>query len=82
MKKITKMGAEKIVAAVAAVGAGAYYLLGPKGKEHQKKLKAMGKRVAGQVKREANKLKNEWRGVSAKTGKKVRSAVKKVKGKK
>ncbi|KKU20660.1 MAG: hypothetical protein UX31_C0033G0018 [Candidatus Nomurabacteria bacterium GW2011_GWA1_46_11] len=71
-----------MIAAAAALGAGAYYLLGPKGKEHQKKLKAMGKRVAGEVKREANKLKNEWQGVSAKAGKKVRSMAKKVKGKK
>lgn len=47
MKKISKkksgmsVGKSAIIGAgVAAVGAGAYYFLGPKGKQHQKKVKA------------------------------------------
>ncbi len=58
MKKNEKMsGAKKVAigAGVAALTAGAYYLLGPKGKENQKKVAAlvgkMKKEVASEIKK-------------------------------
>lgn len=46
-----------IGAAAAAVGAGAYYLLGPKGKAHQKKAGALLKTIEKEVKGEVKKAK-------------------------
>ena len=45
-------------AGLAAIGASAYYLLGPKGKEHQKKAKALLAKIKQEVKRDAKKAKN------------------------
>jgi len=60
-KKIKKISAGKVAAigaGVAVVGAGAYYLLGPKGKEHQKKIKGwmltMKKEIDGEFKKAKN----------------------------
>ena len=47
-----------IGAGVAAVGAGAYYLLGPKGKEHQKKLKTLMTEMKKGVEKELKKVKS------------------------
>jgi len=44
-----------ITGAVAAVSAGAYYLLGPKGKAHQKKVKVLTAKIKKEVKRELKK---------------------------
>jgi len=57
-------GALEALGAAAVAGAGAYYLLGPKSKQHQKKAKAFAKKLAG-----------EWSGMQSK----VKSAGKKTK---
>jgi hypothetical protein len=44
-------------AGLAAAGAGAYYLLGPKAKEHQKKAKALMEKMKKEVTREIKKVK-------------------------
>lgn len=51
--KVTAIGA-----GVAAVGAGAYYLLGPKGKQHQKKVKTWMAEMKMEVKKELKKVKS------------------------
>jgi len=59
-KKKSEMSLGKaavIGAGVAAVGAGAYYLLGPKGKEHQKKLKSLTIEMKKQIDKELKKAK-------------------------
>ncbi|MDO8183746.1 MAG: hypothetical protein Q7T49_02060 [bacterium] len=43
---------------VAAVGAGAYYLLGPKGKQHQKKASAWAAEMKKEIEKELKKVKN------------------------
>lgn len=50
------IGAAGAFGAAVTVGAGAYYLLGPKSKQHQKKAKAFAKKLAG-----------EWSGMQSKT---------------
>jgi gas vesicle protein len=65
MKKVIKkkksgMSGGKILAGVAgaaALGAGAYYLLGPKAKVHQKKAKALMVKMQKEVEREIKKAK-------------------------
>lgn len=60
MKKVKKMSmGKKIVlgAGVAALGAGAYYLLGPKGKENQKKALALASRMKKEAEKEIKKAK-------------------------
>lgn len=46
-----------IGAGVAAVGAGAYYLFGPKGKKHQKKASAWAAEMKREVEKELKKMK-------------------------
>lgn len=43
---------------VAAVGAGVYYLLGPKGKEHQKKAKDLMLKMKTEIKKDLKKAKS------------------------
>lgn len=60
-KKKTKMSVDKIAkigAGVAAVGTGAYYLFGPKGKQHQKKMSILAADVKKEVKKEFKKVKS------------------------
>lgn len=60
MKKGKKISmGKKIVlgAGVAALGAGAYYLLGPKGKENQKKALALASKMKKEVEKEMKKAK-------------------------
>jgi len=62
MKKDTQKGISNgkkiaIGASIVAVGAGAYYLLGPKGKEHQKKAGAILTKIKKEVVRETKKAK-------------------------
>ena len=64
MKKIIKkkggMSGGKVlagVAGVAAVGAGAYYLLGPDAKKHQKKASALISKIRKEVESEVEKAK-------------------------
>lgn len=60
MKKNTKMSAGKKVAigaGLAAVGAGAFYLLGPNAKAHQKKVSALMGKMKKEVAVEAKKVK-------------------------
>lgn len=60
MKK-TKMSTGKkaaIGAGIAAIGAGAYYLLGPNAKAHQKKTKVLLAKVKKEVQQE---VKKEWK---------------------
>src|ERR1035437_5405365 len=45
-------------AGVAALGAGAYYLLGPKAKAHQKKVSALTAKMKKEVESEIKKVKN------------------------
>lgn len=45
------------VAGVAAVGAGAYYLLGPKAKAHQKKAKVLIAKIKKEIESEVEKVK-------------------------
>lgn len=52
-KNIVKIAA--ISAGVVAVGAGAYYLLGPKSKAHQKKIKDVASKIKNEV---SDKLKD------------------------
>ncbi len=47
-----------IGAGIAAVGAGAYYLFGPKGKQHQKKARAWAAEMKREVEKELKKVKN------------------------
>lgn len=46
-----------VAAGLAAVGAGAYYLMGPKGKMHQQKAKALFAKMEKEVKSEMKKAK-------------------------
>ena len=47
---VSKAGIVAIGAGLAAAGAGAYYLLGPKGKEHRKKAKALLSKMESEIK--------------------------------
>ena len=67
-------------AGLAALSAGAYYFLGPKGKAHQKKAKALVAKYKPEIAKLANKLDSEWKSVSktvSKNVKKVKKAVRK-----
>jgi len=60
MNKKKGMSGGKIVARVAgiaALGAGAYYLLGPKAKAHQKKVKVLVEKMKKEVEKEIKKVK-------------------------
>ena len=46
-----------IAGGLAALGAGAYYLLGPKGKEHQKKTKELMDKIKKEAEKEIKKAK-------------------------
>jgi hypothetical protein len=59
-KKMSKMSMSKKVtigAGLAAVGAGAYYLLGPNRKAHQKKAKDLMVKIEKEVARDIKKAK-------------------------
>lgn len=61
IKKKNKISAGKIAAigvGVAAAGAGAYYLLGPKGKQHQKQAKAWMEKMKLEVEKNLKKIKD------------------------
>lgn len=80
MKKSNKIsGGKKMMvgAGMAALGAGAYYLLGPDGKKHQKKASAVLAKVKKEVEGEIKKAKSEWKDVSKKLVKKTVKASKK-----
>ncbi len=80
-KKISKGKVMTIGAGVAALGAGAYYLLGPNARAHQKKVLAMHKKgfvLATKVKKEllseykkAKVFKGELKGLVKKVTKKT-----------
>ncbi len=55
-KKVLTIGA--IGAAVATIGAGAYYLLGPNAKEHQKKVKGLMTKMKKEVIKDVKKVKD------------------------
>ena len=57
-KSVISMGKIAIGAGVAAVGAGAYYFLGPKGKQHQRKAKAWMADMETEVEQKLKKAKN------------------------
>ena len=60
-KKKSGMSMGKVVglgAGVAAIGAGAYYLFGPKGKQHQKKASAWAAEMKREVEKEIKKVKS------------------------
>jgi hypothetical protein len=58
-KKGMSFGKEVTIGAgVAAVGAGAYYLLGPKAKAHQKKASALIGKIKKEVTKDIKKVKN------------------------
>ena len=81
MKK-SKMSGGKVLAVeagMAALGAGAYYLLGPNAKKHQKKTSALMAKVKKEVETDAKKLKKEWKSISQKVSKKSVSKKKIVK---
>jgi uncharacterized protein HemX len=62
MKKSKKMSVGKkiaIGAGVAAIGAGAYYLLGPKAKAHQKKVSVLANKAKKEAKKEMKEIKKE-----------------------
>ena len=84
IKKINKKGLSggkvlAVEAGMAALGAGAYYLLGPDGKKNQKKALALVSKIKKEVKSDAKKIKSEWKKVSKKTTKKPVSKKKKTK---
>ena len=70
MKKNTKKmsGAKKVLMAegMAALGAGAYYLLGPDAKSHQKKASGLVSKIKKEVEKDAKKLKTEWKKIKTK----------------
>lgn len=60
-KKKNRMSAGKIVAigaGVAAVGAGAYYFLGPKGKQHREKAKVWMTKMETDIEKKLQKTKS------------------------
>lgn len=60
-KKINKISKGKMAAigaGVAVVGAGAYYLLGPDGKKHQKKISALMNKMEKEVKSKIKQAKD------------------------
>jgi hypothetical protein len=83
MKKNKKMssGKKMVLAGAAAVGAGAYYLLGPDAKKHQKKASGLMGKIKKEVEigiEKGKKLENEWKSVSQKAAKKSVSKKKKA----
>jgi len=56
-KKVSKSKMVAVGAGIAAVGAGAYYLLGPKGKAHQKKATILMAKIKKEVQSEVKKAK-------------------------
>ena len=72
MKKNKKMsgGKKMVLAGAAAVGAGAYYLLGPDAKKHQKKASVLMSKVKKEIKigiAKGKQLEKEWKSVSKNT---------------
>jgi hypothetical protein len=73
-------GKKLVLAGAAAVGAGAYYLLGPDGKKHQKKASFLMNTVKKEIQigiAKGKKLEKEWNSVSKNTTKKSLSTKKK-----
>lgn len=82
IKKKKEMSAGKgavIGAGLAAAGAGAYYLLGPKSKQHQKKAKIWMVKMEKSAKVEFKKAKSEWKKIKPKVDSVVKKAKKIVK---
>ena len=71
-KKNKKMsGSKKILVAegMAALGAGAYYLLGPDGKKNQKKAAGLMTKIKKEIKTgiaKGKKIEKEWKNISKK----------------
>ena len=74
-KKVAMLGS------MAALGAGAYYLLGPDAKKHQKKASVLMAKMKKEVESEFEKAKSEWKSISKKTVKKSTKVSKKKKAK-
>lgn len=82
IKKKKGMSAGKgavIGAGLAVVGAGAYYLLGPKSKQHQKKAKIWMAKMEKDAKIEFKKVEGEWKKIKPKVDSVVKKAKKAVK---
>jgi hypothetical protein len=83
-KKNKKMsGSKKMLVAegMAALGAGAYYLLGPDAKKHQKKALALVSKIKKEVKigiKKGKQIEKEWKNVSKKATKKLVSKKKRT----
>ncbi|MFZ2149843.1 MAG: hypothetical protein WAV15_01655 [Minisyncoccia bacterium] len=56
-KKVSRKGMAVATAGAAVIGAGAYYLLGPNRKAHQKKAKALVSKIKNEVQKEVKKAK-------------------------
>ena len=68
--KKSKISKGKVLAAgvgLAALGAGAYYLLGPNKKAHQKKVKVLAKKVKKEFRKEMKIMKGEVKKDTKKT---------------
>jgi hypothetical protein len=75
MKKNKKMSGGKKMAMVgmAALAGGAYYLLGPDGKKHQKKATKLVNKIKQEVRTgmaKGKELEQDWQGMNKKTKKK------------
>ncbi|MFZ1019533.1 MAG: hypothetical protein WAN61_00880 [Minisyncoccia bacterium] len=72
--KKMNLGKKMVIGAgMAALAEGAYYLLGPNSKKHQKKTKVLMDKVKKEVKigiEKGKKLEEEWKNVSKKATKK------------
>ncbi|MFA6397527.1 MAG: hypothetical protein WDK96_01615 [Candidatus Paceibacterota bacterium] len=67
-KKKMSLGKKMAIGAgVVTVGVGAYYLLGPKSKAHQKKALGLMKKMKDEVVKEAKKVKNSTESIYNKT---------------
>jgi hypothetical protein len=73
MKNKKMSGGKKMIvgAGMTALGAGAYYLLGPDAKMHQKKASTLVKKMKKEMEGEIKKAENEWKSVSGKMVKKT-----------
>lgn len=62
-KKSGMSGSKKVAigaGVAAAVGAGAYYLMGPNGKKNQQKVKVLADKIKKEVVSDSKKIKGEW----------------------
>ena len=68
MKKNIQKGISKgkmvVASGMAAIGAGAYYLLGPDAKKNQKKAKVLIDKISKEVKTKSKEAKDVWNEIS------------------